>query len=154
MTLRQWVSLGLSLVAAVILSLSVIPFLPWWLAPPLILLVVIGAAIDGELAVSNAAAIWGGLVFDLLSPGPFGVRWLALLVVALLTQESRRFVAIRDLPWLWPIWFGLAALVAHLPLAFITHQLLVAARSSLAAALWGSLGLVTLHWISESRRGK
>lgn len=152
MSVRHWLWFGLQLTLLLIVSVSIWPMLPWWLAPALLPLVVVATAIAGDLEASARWAIWGGLAVDLLSPGWFGIRWLSILIVGLLARESRRPVAIRDLPWLWPVWFGLGGLLAHLPIAVLTQQLSVAGTTAIVLAIWGSLALGFGLWVSGQPR--
>jgi hypothetical protein len=142
---------GFSLVAVGVLSVSVVPLLPSWLAPNLLALVIIGLAVDDRLASMNAWAIWGGVLLDLLSPSRFGLVWLPVVLVAFALTQLRRAIAVTDLPWLWPIWFGVGTLAAELPLAVVTHGWHRWSTSAVITAVWGTLILLGIRWVQSTK---
>ena len=150
MSLARLLVFVVQLGVCLVVSISLWPIVPWWLAPPLIVLLVVALAIGGHYSASTRWAIWGGLAIDLLSPGWFGVRWLSILTVALLVRDSRRLVAIRELPWLWPVWFGIATIVFELPMSLLTHHLTTMVPAMVSTAAWGTLVVAVSLWFAQS----
>jgi rod shape-determining protein MreD len=100
------------LVAAACLQVSLAPRLEVAGAfPNLVLLGVVGWTLVAGAGAGLRWAVAGGLLLDLLTPGPFGVHALALAVAAYLAGYGQR--AFQGDPFLLPFASGALATVAY-----------------------------------------
>lgn len=94
--------------------------------PDLLPSLVVYAALQGNLPLTAATAVVGGLSFDALSAGPLGLTVLPLLGVGTILH-LRREVLLRESAWAQALLGGASALVvplASLALLFVLWPLL------------------------------